>query len=96
MEFDINNVEFHLNFQKKKKSGKIYINLDIANVEFHNSILLQLSLKNRDIFLNSFKINAICYIVHKLGVNAHFPLVMLDKTVYFTRLVGGEGTLNRI
>ena len=28
------NVEFHLNFQKKL-SGKICIELDIANIEFH-------------------------------------------------------------
>ena len=34
VEFDINNVEFRLNFQKNLYD-KIYTELDIANVKFH-------------------------------------------------------------
>ena len=34
VELDINNVEFHLNFQKNL-CDKIYTELDIANVKFH-------------------------------------------------------------
>ena len=59
VELDISNVKFHLNFQKIL-SDKIYIELYIANVEFHtyNLILLKSSLKNRNILLNSFKTRA--------------------------------------
>ena len=35
MELNISNVEFYLNFQKKKISGKICIEFDIANAEFY-------------------------------------------------------------
>jgi len=44
VKFNISNVEFHLNFQKKL-SDKICIELNIANVEF----------QNRDTVFNSFK-----------------------------------------
>ena len=37
-----------------------------------NSILLKSSFKNRGILLNSFKKMVFCYIVCKLGANAHF------------------------
>ena len=35
VELNISNIEFYLNFQKKKISGKICIEFDIANVEFY-------------------------------------------------------------
>ena len=45
-----------------------------------NSILLKLSLKNRGILLNSFKIRVICCIVCELRANAHFPPTILGST----------------
>jgi len=50
------------------------IELDIVKPSsICNSILSKLSLKNRDILLNSFKTMAFCCIVCKLGANTHFP-----------------------
>ena len=46
----------------------------LMSSSIYNSILLKSSFKNRGILLNSFKKMVFCYIVCKLGANAHFIL----------------------
>ena len=73
MELDIFNVEFYL---------KIYIELDFEDIEFYTELDFgELEFQNKCILLNSFKIEAFSYIVFKLGVNTHFPLIISSKHI---------------
>ena len=58
----------------------------IQNSILTNSILLKSNLKNKDIFLNSFKIRVFYYIVCKLEVNVHFPPIVLGWILVFNSI----------
>ena len=52
---------------------KIYIELDFEDIEFYTELdFVKIEFKNRNILLNNFKIGVFFYIVCKLGINAHF------------------------
>ena len=66
MKLDIANVEFHL---------KIYIKLDLENIEFYTWLnFVKIKFKKRDILLNNYKSGAIYCIVYKLRTNTHSSL----------------------
>ena len=71
MELDITNVKLHL---------KIYTELDFEDIKFYLKLDFdEISLKNKDNLLNSFKIEVFCYIVWKLRSNVHFPLIFCNN-----------------
>ena len=59
--------------QKKKKSDKICIELDIANVEFQVELdISNIEFQSRNILLHSLKSGLFGYIIQKLRPNSHF------------------------
>ena len=59
--------------QKKKKSDKICIEPDIANVKFQVELdINNIEFQSRNILLHSFKSGLFGYIIQKLRPNSHF------------------------